>query len=312
MAYYLIITFFFSMFINYKYIYSFIDSNFLYTTSGSKLNKAINKVEKSRFIQVQDKPDLSIFIISFLILFTINYTISSIIMNMNPLNITVIKVVNLRQIFQGYELKFKIIYNISMGLSIAFILNNNIRRLRKLVGNKIKKIVEIEDLDEKQQGLGYLLGKDENDECFYINEDSLYKNVLITGSIGSGKTSGAIARITHNLIKSGKGGLILYVKGNFVDTVKKMCESSGRTADLNIISKDSNTYFELLDTSINSLELANRLKQVITLLSVTNNTDAYWLDKVENVLMNVIIIMKYIINFVFKVQNLNLLLIQIK
>ena len=293
MAYYLIITFLFSIFINYKYIYSFVDSNFLYTTSGSKLNKAINKVEKFHFIKIEDKLDISIFIISFLIIFTLNYTISSIIINSNPLNITVVKQINLKQIFQGYELKFKIIYNISMGLSISFVLNDNIHRLRRLVSNKIKKIVELEELGKKQEKLGYLLGKDENDECFYINEDSLYKNVLITGSIGSGKTSGAIARITYNLIKSGKGGLILDVKGNFVDTVKKMCETSGRIADLNIISKNSNTYFELLDTSINSLELASRLKQVITLLSVTNNSDAYWLDKVENVLMNIIIIMKY-------------------
>ena len=40
--------------------------------------------------------------------------------------------------------------------------------------------------------------------------------------------------------------------------------------------------------------MANRLKQVITLLSTNNNSDSYWLDKVENVIMNMLVIMNYI------------------
>ena len=127
-----------------------------------------------------------------------------------------------------------------------------------------------------------------------ITDETLYKNVLITGSIGSGKTSGAIARLTYNLIKSGKGGLILDVKGNFVDTVQNIAKRLGRMQDVCVISKDSKWYFELLEENVSSLEIANRLKQVITLLSTNNNSDSYWLDKVENVLMNIIIILKYI------------------
>ena len=147
---------------------------------------------------------------------------------------------------------------------------------------------------------GFVIAKDENDECFSVQEEDLYKNVLITGSIGSGKTSGAISRFAYNLIKSGKGGLVLDVKGNFVDTIEEMCKRLGRLQDACVISKESDYYFEILDSKISSLELAHRLKQVITLLSTNNNSDSYWLDKVENVLMNLIVIMRYL-------NNLNLM-----
>ena len=79
-----------------------------------------------------------------------------------------------------------------------------------------------------------------------------------------------------------------------MDTVNEMCKRLGRANDLCVLSKDSNYYFELLDKNLTSLELANRLKHVIELLSYNNNSDSYWLDKVENVLMNLIIIMKYL------------------
>ena len=42
LGYYLIITFVFFVLVDYKYIYSYIDSKFLYTTSGSKLSKETN------------------------------------------------------------------------------------------------------------------------------------------------------------------------------------------------------------------------------------------------------------------------------
>ena len=39
--------------------------------------------------------------------------------------------------------------------------------------------------------------------------------------------------------------------------------------------------------------MANRLKKVIELISVANSSDSYWLDKVENVLFNIIVLIKY-------------------
>ncbi len=292
MAYYLIITFIIFIIIDYKYIYSFIDSKFLYTTSGSKLNQETNKSKQN--INSYDRLDLYIFLSIFLIVFSLNYTMASIAFDMNPLTIKIINEINLTEIMQGSEAKFKFVYHISSAICILVLTNRYRTWLRRVVAEAADRMLGRNKEEIKYETEGYIVAKDENDECFVLEEESLYQNVLITGSIGSGKTSGAIARLTYNLIKSGKGGLILDVKGNFVDTANEMCKRLGRVNDLCVISNNSNCYFELLDKNVSSLELASRLKHVITLLSPNNNSDSYWLDKVENVFMNFIVIMKYL------------------
>lgn len=292
MAYYLIITFVIFVLIDYKYIYSYIDSNFLYTTSGSKLSKEINSKKPKKITKSYNKLDIYIFILTFIVAFSFNFTLSSIAFDTNPLTVKIIKEINLREIISSYETKIQLIYHMSCALCVFLLINKYMSKLRNLVIIAIRKIAGREDATVEKQ-TGYIIARDENDEALTITDETLYQNVLITGSIGSGKTSGAVARLTHNLIKSGKGGLILDVKGNFVETVQNITKRLGRIQDICVISKDSKWYFELLDDSISSLELANRLKQVILLLSTNNNSDAYWLDKVENVLMNIIIILKY-------------------
>lgn len=293
MVYYIVISFIFFLLVDYKYIYSIVDSKFLFKTPGSKLKK---ETGKSIFVfKFQDKFDVYALAFIVLVLFLFNYSISTIILNTKPLNLYIVyKTIDLCELFEGYETVFQIIYHISCMLCIFFVSYNNIESIRKVLLKYLYKVVKKEEKIVEKDNLGYLIARDENDECLYISDDSLYQNLLITGSIGSGKTSGAISRITENLIKSGKGGLILDVKGNFVDSVIKMCKQCGRENDIQIISKNSNSYFELLENDISSLELANRLKLVINLLSPTNNSDSYWLDKVENVLMNMIVLMKYI------------------
>ena len=293
MAYYLIITFVIFVLVDYKYIYSYIDSKFLYTTTGSKLSKEISSKNSTYTIKSYDKLDICIFLFVFIIVFSLNFTISWVAFNTNPLTIKIIKQINLREIISGYEGKIKLVYNICCGLCILFLTNKYRRKLRTFVAKSIDKMLGQKPVVREKQ-IGYVIARDENDEIVSITDETLYQNVLITGSIGSGKTSGAIARLTYNLIESGKGGLILDVKGNFVDTTYSMAKRLGREQDVCILSKNSNWYFELLDSRVSSLELASRLKQVITLLSTNNNSDSYWLDKVENVLMNLIIMLKYI------------------
>lgn len=294
MAYYLIISFIFFVFIDYKYIYSYIDSKILYTTSGSKL-KAETFEEKRTIKNFNcDKADMFVLLISFLVLFSLNYTIATLAFNTNPLIIKIINPINVKEIIQGYETNIRITYHISAALCIVFVIFKYRSKLRGVLAKFIKRIIKQETIYDVEQDKGYIIAKDINDECFYIDDNALYQNVLITGSIGSGKTSGAVARIMYNLLKSGKGGVVLDIKGNFVDTVNEMCRRMGRTKDVCVLSQNSNYYIELLDNNISSLELANRLKQIITLLSSNNTSDSYWLDKVENVLMNLIIIMKYL------------------
>lgn len=293
LGYYLIITFVFFVLVDYKYIYSFIDSKFLYSKTGSKLDFETSKRNE---LHIKKYEKLDIYILTFMcgIVFVLNYTISSIVFNMNPLILMLFsKEINLKEIFMGYESQLKLVYHISCVLCVFFLTNENLTWLKSRLEKSICKILKKEEIDNKDLRSEHIIAKDNNDEIFAIEEDSLYQNVLITGSIGSGKTSGAIARFTYNLIKSGKGGLILDVKGNFVNIVEDMCKRTGRFKDLKVISQNSQSYFELLERDVSSLELANRFKRVITLLSTNNNSDDYWLDKVENTLMNFIILMKF-------------------
>lgn len=82
----------------------------------------------------------------------------------------------------------------------------------------------------------------ENSKEIIIPEAGLYQNFLITGTIGSGKTSSVMYPFTRQLIKynhtdSSKklGMLILDVKGNYYSMVKKYASYYGREKDLIVI-----------------------------------------------------------------------------
>jgi len=147
----------------------------------------------------------------------------------------------------------------------------------------------INDIDNTQ--LNLLAGKDENNNLVYINEKGLYQNVLITGTIGSGKTSSAMYPFTRQLIeyqaynkKEKLGLLILDVKGNYYKQVEKYCNLYDREKDLMILSLDGSIRYNPLDKPhLKPHILANRLKTILTLFS-SKNGEQYWLDKAEQIL----------------------------
>lgn len=145
-------------------------------------------------------------------------------------------------------------------------------------------------------GLYLLIGHNinENHDVF-IPEKSLYQNILITGTIGSGKTSSAIYPFSKQLInynnnsKSEKLGILcLDVKGNFYKQIYNYAKQFNRLKDLIIIGLNSNKTYNPLDKpNLNSLVLANRLKTILTLIS-PNNSESFWLDKAEQILSEAI------------------------
>ena len=125
----------------------------------------------------------------------------------------------------------------------------------------------------------------------YLPEKSLYQNILITGTIGTGKTSSAMYPFTKQLIEysctdfySKIGMLILDVKGNYYIKVSEFAKQCGREDDLIIISLGGNyKYNPLHKPNLKASVLANRLKTILLLFS-PNNSESYWLDKVEQIL----------------------------
>ena len=139
--------------------------------------------------------------------------------------------------------------------------------------------------------LKLLIGQDKDNNLLYINEKGLYQNILITGTIGSGKTSSAMYPFTKQLIeynannkKKKLGLLILDVKGNYYKQVKKYCNLYNRKKDLLILSLDGNIKYNPLDKpNLKPHILANRLKTILTLFS-SKTGEQYWLDKSEQIL----------------------------
>ena len=120
----------------------------------------------------------------------------------------------------------------------------------------------------------------------YIPEKSLYQNILITGTIGTGKTSSAMYPFTEQLISNSLKipMLILDVKGNYYLKVQELCEKYYRLDDLVVIELGGKyKYNPLHKPHLKPNVLANRLKSILLLFS-PNNSESYWLDKVEQIL----------------------------
>lgn len=137
-----------------------------------------------------------------------------------------------------------------------------------------------------------LVGFDElSNKNIYIPESGLYQNFLITGTIGSGKTSSAMYPFTCQLLEYNRrntdhklGILILDVKGNYYKQVKKYAEQFNLLDDLIIIQLNSNIFYNPLHKpNLKPQVLANRLKTILLLFS-ENNTESYWLDKAEQII----------------------------
>ena len=125
----------------------------------------------------------------------------------------------------------------------------------------------------------------------YLPATSLYQNILVTGTIGTGKTSSAMYPFTKQLIQycnnnsqNKIGMLILDVKGNYYIKVSEFAKQFNRENDLIVISLGGKyKYNPLHKPNLKSTVLANRLKTILLLFS-PNNSESYWLDKVEQIL----------------------------
>lgn len=153
-----------------------------------------------------------------------------------------------------------------------------------------KKIKSKPKFLSNTNNLSLLVGISENTPIF-INEKGLYQNILITGTIGTGKTSSAMYPFTKQLLKYNSSNsleklamLILDVKGNYFSKVIEYANEFNRLND--VISIDLTTGFKynpLDKPNLTPIVLANRLKTILTLFS-PNSSESYWLDKAEQIL----------------------------
>ena len=123
-----------------------------------------------------------------------------------------------------------------------------------------------------------------------LPEKSLFQNILITGAIGTGKTSSAMYPFTEQLISNPNKipMLILDVKGNYYLKVQEFCEKYNRSNDLIVLELDGKfRYNPLHKPNLKASVLADRLKSILLLFS-PNNSESYWIDKAEQILTEAI------------------------
>lgn len=133
--------------------------------------------------------------------------------------------------------------------------------------------------------------KYDSHEPIFLPEKSLYQNILITGTTGSGKTSSAMYPFCKQLMEyqafnfeKKLGMLILDVKGNFYQQVLQFAENSFRKEDVILIQLGGKVTYNPLDKpNLKPSVLAERLKTILLLFS-PSNSDSYWLDKSAQVL----------------------------
>lgn len=183
-------------------------------------------------------------------------------------------------------------------IKIAFIVSNftTIIIISNLIYPKIFSIFATQSKTIPPQKINnhtlqLLIGTNAENNNIFIPEKGLYQNILITGTIGSGKTSSAMYPFTKQLIyyknnipNDKIGMLILDVKGNYQVQVKEFCEKFNRTNDLIIIELGGKyKYNPLNKPNLKPSILANRLKTILLLFS-ENNSESYWLDKAEQII----------------------------
>ena len=173
------------------------------------------------------------------------------------------------------------------------ILKKTINKLKFLRTHTTSKIIKKENHSNNfKNDLNLLIGLDkETKSKIYIPEQGLYQNFLITGTIGSGKTSSAMYPFTDQLIRYNSkhpnnkiGMLILDVKGNYYKQIKDYVKKYNLLEDLIVIQLNSNIFYNPLHKpNLKPQVLANRLKTILLLFS-ENNSESYWIDKAEQIL----------------------------
>ena len=163
------------------------------------------------------------------------------------------------------------------------------------ISEKFKNLSSKTDISNSDNNLRLKIGCLDSNIPIYISEKGLFQNILITGTIGSGKTSSAMYPFTKQLVAYNStnsekklGILILDVKGNYIKEVQKYANLYNRSNDVITINLSGKIKYNPLDKpELKPAVLANRLKTILTLFS-KNNSESYWLDKAEQILSEAI------------------------
>jgi hypothetical protein len=204
-----------------------------------------------------------------------------------------------------------IFYALLLVGSIA-IANNIYERFIVRIVNKVYEIKWF-DIFEKEypydpHKLQLILGQVHNEENLdlalkpkyaKIEGEGLFQNLIITGTIGTGKTITAIVQFALQLIylnfdiaEKKAAMLFLDVKGTFYQFVYAFAKECGRWLDVITLEIGGKfNYNPLHKPELSEIELANRMRYILELFSETSE-GVYWLDLAESTISELLKIIR--------------------
>jgi hypothetical protein len=120
--------------------------------------------------------------------------------------------------------------------------------------------------------------------------EDFYKNAVVFGQPGTGKTVCVLNAILDGLLASTQAltlppsGLILDPKGDFYSKIQKVCLLYGREQDLLILdpsSPDQSMIWNPLDSEDDELELAARFAAVMESTGQKAGSDSFWIESAK-------------------------------
>lgn len=160
-------------------------------------------------------------------------------------------------------------------LIITILLFKNEFKIKKKTNNNF-------DITTCTNDVCLYIGNNQTGEKIFLDSISLYQNILITGAIGSGKTSCTIYPFLKQLLSFEQiSGLILDVKGNMKSTIMQFCNNKHLIV-IELLGKYK--YNPLHKPHLKPQVLADRLVTILKLFSNTQSVDSYWFDKASQML----------------------------
>lgn len=315
---------FFLVFFIYK-LYSLLVNKITLTATGGKLERYIKSLKnitcnlsntnnkKYFFHNIFDFNSLSwykqilvtLFVSTIMLILKISISYDFFVSNV--LLITIFnKTIDIASIFSTNYYIFKLIYYF---LFCFFVFSITYKVYSKVISKRNLKSFK----KEERVNYNVKLGKYEENDVF-IKEKGLYQNILITGSIGSGKTSTVISNILSEFLKNNFGGLVIDIKGNYIDKIKKIARYHKREEDIIYISLDNEyKYNPLDDRKLSSVEMASVIKKVLKLVSKEGKeSEPFWLDKAEEYIRDFITLIRAYNNHFVSFEEIHKLVIDKK
>jgi len=127
--------------------------------------------------------------------------------------------------------------------------------------------------------------------------EQLYKNVVVMGQTGTGKTLCVLNALLEGLVASANNpkmapsGLILDPKGDFRGKLEVLCRKYGRQDDLLIVDpqrQSESIVWNPLDSRDDELELSSRFVAVLQALGMKSEDTSFWIDSARTFIRHAI------------------------